>query len=213
MASTRVRFTLSYVGLSMGAVIAFAIVLYFSRLSLARAQVYDQALLFADNIIRDIQLSRERGYPLMVVDSTEPGSLRISPQISQFLDLRPGYFILVDSVGNVLYNSPQVRALPATDGDSLLQYTSRISPQILAKVPLFADSLNRHYLWLLARRAGPGLEPFISRAVVGVPDQFTQLSGELLLGTMFVLLPFILAAAAGAAWFMADGVFAPMHQL
>src|SRR3954464_4386148 len=144
MASTRVRFTLSYVGISMGAVIAFAIVLYFSRISLAQAQVYDQALLFADDIVRDIQLSRERGFPLMVVDSTEPGSLKVSPQIREFLDLRPGYFILLDSLGNVQYNSAQVRALPRTDGDSLLQYTSRISPQILAKVPLVADSLNRH---------------------------------------------------------------------
>src|SRR5207237_272199 len=118
MASTRVRFTLSYVGLSMGAVIAFAIVLYFSRLSLARAQLYDQAVFVANDIIRDIQLSRERGYPLMVVDSTEPGSLKISPQISQFLDLRPGYFILVGGAGDstYLYNSTQVRALPRIDG-------------------------------------------------------------------------------------------------
>ena len=65
MASTRVRFTLSYVGISMGAVIAFAVMLYFSRLSLARAQLYDQAILFADDIVRDIQLAmnRVRGWP------------------------------------------------------------------------------------------------------------------------------------------------------
>jgi two-component system OmpR family sensor kinase len=213
MASTRVRFTLSYVGLSMAAVVAFAVVLYFSRISLARSQLYDQMILFADDIVRDIQLSRERGYPLMVVDPKEPGSMKISPQIREFLDLRPGYFILVDSVGNNLYISPQVRGLPPTDGDSLLQYTARLTPQTRVRVSLVADSLNAHSLWLLARRAGPGLEPLISRVIVGMPDQFTELSGELLLGTMFVLLPFILIAATAAAWFMADGVFAPMHQL
>ena len=213
MASTRVRFTLSYVGISMGAVIAFAVMLYFSRLSLARAQLYDQAILFADDIVRDIQLSRERGYPLMVADPLEPGSLKVSPQISQFLDLRPGYFLLVGSDSNYLYVSPQVRGLPTTDGDSLLQIARRVTPQRNALVTLVADSLNEHSLYILARRAGPGLEPLISQVIVGVPDQFTQLSGELLLGTMFVLLPFILAAAAAAAWFMADGVFRPMHQL
>ena len=213
MASTRVRFTVSYVGLSMAAVIAFAVVLYFSRLSLAKAQIYDQAVLFADDIIRDIQLSRERGYPLMVLDPAEPGSLNVSPQIRAFLDLRPGYFILVDSVGRVLYNSPQVRALPRIDGDSLLQYRKRLTPQTLARVPLVSDSLNVHSLWLLERRAGPGLEPLISRVIVGMPDQFAELSGELLLGTMFVLLPFILIAASAAAWFMADRAFEPMHAL
>jgi signal transduction histidine kinase len=213
MASTRVRFTLSYVGLSMGAVIAFAIALYVSRIQLARGQLYDQAVRFADDIIRDIQLSRERGYPLMVVDSLEPGSLKVSPQIGQFLDLRPGYFILFGSDSNPLYNSGQVRALPPTDGDSLLQYAGRMTPQLSAFVPLTADSLNRHSLFMISRRAGPGLEPLISRVVVGIPDQYTQLSGELLLGTTFVLLPFILATAAGAGWFMADGVFNPMHQL
>src|ERR1044072_318648 len=126
MASTRVRFTVSYVGLSMAAVIVFAVTLYFSRVKLAQSQLYDQAILFADDIVRDIQLSRERGYPLMTADPAEPGSLNVSPQIRAFLDLRPGYFILVDSVGNNLYISPQVRALPPTDGDSLLQYTKRL---------------------------------------------------------------------------------------
>jgi len=214
MASTRVRFTLSYVGVSMAAVVAFAVVLYFSRISLAEAQLYDQAILFADDIIRDVQLSRERGYPLMVADPAEPGSLNVSPQIRAFLDLRPGYFILVDSLGNNLYISPQVRALPPTDGDSLLQYTKRlVTPRTLARVSLVADTLNVHSLWLLARRGGAGLEPLISRVIVGIPDQFTELSGELLLGTMFVLLPFILIGASAAAWFMADRAFEPMHAL
>ena len=71
MASTRVRFTISYVALAMGAVGAFAIALYVARLKLAEDQLYSQAIQTADDIVRDIQLSRERGYPLLVVDSTD----------------------------------------------------------------------------------------------------------------------------------------------
>src|SRR5689334_14174216 len=99
MASTRVRFTISYVALSFGSVVALAIALYFARLNVAREQLISQAILFADDIVRDIQLSRERGYPLMVIDSTDPGSGKISPQLVQFLDQRPGYFFLIGNQG------------------------------------------------------------------------------------------------------------------
>jgi signal transduction histidine kinase len=213
MASTRVRFTVSYVALTMGALIVFATALYVARIRAAQDELYSQAIHFADDIIRDIQLSRGRGYPLMVVDSANPGSGTISPQLRQYLELRPGYFILVGSDGATLYNSAQVRALPPTDGDSLLQYSRRLPSQTIAMVPLVADSLNRHTLYLVARQSGPGLEPTIGKIIVGIPDQFAQLSGQLLIGTTFVLLPFILVAAALIAWVMADGVFAPMHAL
>jgi two-component system, OmpR family, sensor kinase len=213
MASTRVRFTISYVALAIGAVVAFAIALYVARLKLAEDQLYSQAIQFADDIVRDIQLSRERGYPIMVVDSTDPGSGTISPQLRQYLDLRPGYFILVGADSTRLYNSILVRSLPPQDGATLVEATRGISLQTIAKVPLLSDSLNEHRVYILARRAGPGLEPIISRVIVGIPDQYTELSGQLVLGTAFVILPFVLVAAGILAWFMADGVFAPMHQL
>ena len=213
MASTRVRFTVSYVALTMGALITFAVALYKARTNLARDELYSQSIRFADDIVRDIQLSRERGYPLLVADSTEPGSETVSPQLRQFLELRPGYFILVKDSSTVLYNSAQVRGLPQTDGDSLLQVGLRISTGAAARVLLAADSLNEHRLYMIARRAGPGLEPTITKVIVGIPEQFVELSGQLLLGTTFVLLPFVLIAAGIVAWFMADGVFAPMHAL
>ena len=213
MASTRVRFTVSYVALAMGALVAFAFALYIARIKLADDQMYTQALAFADDLVRDIQLSRERGYPIMVVDSTDPGSGTISPQLRQYLDLRPGYFILIGADSTRLYNSILVRGLPPADGAKLIEATRGISLQTSARVPLTADSLNEHKLFVLARRSGPGLEPTISRVLVGVPDQYTELSGQIVLGTAFVILPFVLVAAAALAWFMADEVFAPMHQL
>ena len=213
MASTRVRFTLSYIALSMGAVLVFAFALYFARLQAAEDQLYTQAIQTADDIVRDIQLSRERGYPLLVVDSTNPGSATISPQLRQYLDLRPGYFILIGPDSTRLYNSIQVRQLPPQDGINLVRAVLGVSLQTIANVTLVADSLNEHKIYVLARRAGPGLEPIISRVIVGIPDQYTELSGQLVIGTGFVILPFILLIAGGLAWYMADAVFAPMHQL
>jgi two-component system, OmpR family, sensor kinase len=213
MASTRVRFTISYVTLSFGAVVAFAVALYFARLKLAEDQLYSQAIRTADEIVRDIQLSRERGYPILVVDSTDPGSATISPQLRQFLDLRPGFFILIAGDSTRLYNSIQVRQLPPADGIALVQAVRGVSPQTIAKVTLVADSLNEHKIYVLSRRAGPGLEPVLSHVIVGIPDQFTELSAQIVIGTAFVILPFVLVAALGLAWYMADEVFAPMHLL
>lgn len=213
MASTRVRFTVSYIAVSMGVVIAFAIALYVARRSLGREQLHEQAIFFADDIIRDIQLSRERGYPLLVADSANPNDVTVSPQLRQFLDLRPGYFILVSGESKYVYNSSQVRALPVVDGDSLISVTRRLSTLTGAFVPLVADPLNVHDLYMTARRTGPGLEPTISKVFVGIPDQYTELSGQLVIGTIFALLPFVLVACALVAWLMADRVFAPMHEL
>ena len=213
MASTRVRFTTSYVGLSMATLIAFAVALYIARVQLAEDQIYSQAIQFADDLVRDIQLSRERGFPLMVVDSSAPVTLTISPQLRQYLDLRAGYFILVGADTSRLYSSSLVRSLPPQDRAAIDGASLGISPQTIAKVPLLSDTLNEHKVTLLARRAGPGLEPLISRVIVGIPDEYTKLSGQLVIGTAAVLIPFVLIVAAALAWFMADAVFAPLHQL
>jgi signal transduction histidine kinase len=215
MASTRVRFTVSYVALSMSAVIAFSIVLYFSRLKLAQGQVYDQAVQFGESILRDLRVSRENGVPLVMGDSTLPGSIQPSKELRFYLERRPGYFAVYGADTTVpMYNSAQVRGLLPTDGDSLLQYVKRLhGPSDMVIVPLVADTSNPHRLYIVSRRAGPSLEPSITKVVVGIPDQFVNLSGQLLVGTIFVLLPFMLVGAAVVAWFMADRAFAPMHEL
>ena len=212
MASTRVRFTVSYVTLAMGVVIAFAISLWIARRTVARDQLLVQSLHYADDILGDIRASVQGGFRLTVADTTSPGEVILSRELRRYLEQRPGYFVLIGADSQVLYNSALVRMMAPTDGDSLLQYVKRLGEQI-ALVPLIADSTNPHRLFIVARRGGSGLEPSISRIVVGLPDQDVQLSGQLLVGTIFVLIPFILLLSIVIAWFMADRAFAPMHDL
>jgi signal transduction histidine kinase len=213
MASTRVRFTVSYIVIAMGAIVALTIGLYKARTAVAREQLVTQALSTADDIVRDIQLLQNQGYPLVEGDSTDPGSMSLSRELRLYLERRPGYFILVKPDSTVLYNSAQVRGLLPADAESLLDYRKRLTFRNGLYMDLTADSLNRHKLFLMARRAAPGLEPAIERVVVGIPDQYVELSGQLLVGTIFVLTPFILIACGIAAWYMADQTFAPMHDL
>jgi two-component system, OmpR family, sensor kinase len=213
MASTRARFTVSYVTLAMLAVIAFALAVWSGRQAVARDQLVAQAQSYADGLLADLRGSQASGFPLTVVDSSAPGFIKLSRDLRSYLDQKPGYFVLIGPKDQVLYNSALIRMLAPTDGDSLLQYAVRLKPTELALVPLTADSTNKHRLAIRGRSAGPALEPGINRIIVGLPDQDVELSGQLLMGTMIVMFPFILLACTGAAYFMAGRVFKPMHDL
>src|SRR5438067_718674 len=105
MASTRTRFTISYVTLSMGVVIAFAVAMWSARKTVAQDQLVSQAQSFADHLLSDIRLSKAAGLQPTVADTANPGAVKLSPQLRNYLDTRPGYFILIGPNDQVLYNS------------------------------------------------------------------------------------------------------------
>ncbi|HEY6219485.1 MAG TPA: ATP-binding protein [Gemmatimonadaceae bacterium] len=211
MASTRARFTVSYVLLSMGAVIVFAIAIWSARLAVARDQLIADGQSFGDRLI--IQLRNARGlYPLLVIDSSR-GVPQPSRELAALLDAQPEYFILIGRNDQILYNSVLIRMLAPSDAGSLLQYAIRLPADQAVRVPITADTTNEHALWMRSRAAGPGLEPDISRVVVGIPARESELAGQLLTGTIIVMLPFILLVCIGMSYYMAGRVFRPMHDL
>src|SRR3954470_7769287 len=115
MASTRTRFTISYVALAMGAVIAFAVAVWGARQTVAQDQLVTQAQAFADGILADIRAAKTGGLPITVADSGSPGAVILSRELRAYLDTKPGYFILIGPKirGNdqVLYNSVLIRML------------------------------------------------------------------------------------------------------
>jgi two-component system, OmpR family, sensor kinase len=213
MASTRARFTVSYVALAMVAVVAFAVAVWGARKTVAQEQLVAEAQSYADRLLADLRSAKTASIPLTLDDSSNPGGVKPSTELRNYLDKKPGYFIVIGPRDEVLYNSVLIRMLAPTDGDSLLQYAKRLQPSDLALVPISADTTNFHKLAIRARAAGPILEPNINRIVVGLPDTDVGLSAQLLTGTMIVMLPFVLLLSSGAAYFMAGRVFKPMHDL
>ena len=213
MASTRARFTISYVTLAMGAVIAFAVAVWGARRTVAQEQLVAEAQSYADRLLEDLRAAKAASVPLTLDDSTNTGGVKPSIELRNYLDKKPGYFIVIGPNDQVLYNSVQIRMLAPTDGDSLLQYATRLKPTDLALAPITADTTNYHKLAIRARAAGSLLEPSINRIVVGLPDQDVDLSGQLLTGTMIVMIPFVLLVCIGMAYYMAGRVFKPMHDL
>lgn len=217
MASTRARFTISYVTLAMGAVIAFAIAVWSARQTVASDQVVAQATDVADGLITTLHDAQSNGVRLTTVDTNvfRGVTVHVTQTLGNMLEPRPGYFFLIgpppDSL--VIYTSTLLRLLPAADRDRLISYGKNLKPELSALVPISGDSTRERRVALVARRPPGGIGENIDRVVAGLPNDDAQLSAQLLLGTMIVLIPFILLVCIGAAYYMAGQVFKPMHDL
>src|SRR5690349_8069130 len=133
MASTRARFTVSYVLLSMGAVVAFAITIWSARQVVGRDQLLAAGQAFGDRLLTEIAAEKALGIPVTQVDS---GVRQMSRLMRVYLDTKPEYFIIIGKNNEVLYNSVMIRMLAPTDGDSLLGWARRIRSDQAALVPL-----------------------------------------------------------------------------
>src|SRR3954465_1210882 len=122
MASTRVRFTISHLLVSMGSVIAFAISLWIARQTVAREQLADQAAKAGDEIIRQIRAAQDAGVRLTSVDTTSFGlSVQLNRAMGDLLEKQPGVFFLVgDNPNLVLYQSRFLRQLPNDDAAQII---------------------------------------------------------------------------------------------
>jgi signal transduction histidine kinase len=220
MASTRVRFTLSYVGIAMGAVFAFAISLYIARRSLADDQVANQSTRVADRLIEKLRFYESAGVILTVIDSSEltGRSPRVTRALGDLLEPEPGIFFIYGRVGTggaevPLYQSTLLRLLPAADRDRILKTGERPHFEELAKVPVSGDTVNQRYIGIVSRQPVGGIVSNLTRIVAGTPTEDVEISSQLLIGTIFVLIPFVLIGAGAVAWLMADRAFAPLHDL
>jgi len=214
MASTRARFTISYVTLAMSAVIVFAFAVWSGRQTVARDQVIAQATDVADGLIGVLHDAQSNGIRLTTVDTNVFGvSAHATQTLGNMLEPGPGYFFLIGPNNLVIYTSTLLRLLPAADRDRLIKYGTDLKPDVGAFVPVSGDTTKQRFIAIVARRPAAGIGDNIDRIVAGIPNEDVQLSAQLLLGTMIVMIPFVLLISGGLAYFMAGRVFKPMHDL
>src|SRR3954469_1840516 len=141
MASTRARFTISYITLAMGAVIAFAIAVWSARQTVARDQVVAQATDVADGLIATIRDAQSGGVRLTTVDTNvfRGVTVHVTQALGNMLEPRPGYFFLVAPDGVVIYTSTLLRLLPAGEQKRLTDYGTALKPEVSALVPIAGD--------------------------------------------------------------------------
>jgi signal transduction histidine kinase len=214
MASTRTRLTISYAVVLSATLIAFAVALYVARGAEADQDVLQQAAALADDVLTTVRNAQLAGKPLTSVDRGEfPPTIRPTQEMGEQLDRHPGYFVVLDSLGRLLYSSSAVRLLAPEDQQDIYTVAFQLRPEgPAARVPLPRDSLIRGRLMLVARR-DPAVGPSISRVVGGLPTDVANVAPQLLLGTLLALAPVILLISLGVAYYTAGRAFRPVDDL
>src|SRR5215218_1818468 len=118
MTSTRARLTLSYAFVLLGTMVAFGMALWKGRSKDAiQQQVGQEAFRVADNVLFTIKNAQFAGKRLTFVDTTnvEKGLVKSTRELSDVLDPLPGYFMVLDRNGRLLYSSALMRSLSGDD--------------------------------------------------------------------------------------------------
>src|SRR5438270_7220457 len=193
MASTRTRLTVSYLVVVTATLVAFAIALYVARGAEADQDVLEQAASLADDVLATIRNAQLAGKRLTYQEQTEGlPTIRASQEMGEQLDRHPGYFLVLDSLGRLLFSSNAVRLLAADDQQELYSIASRLLPGgPAARLALAGDSLIKGRLMLVARR-DPAVGPHISRVIGGVPTDVADGAPHFFVGALVALAPVIL---------------------
>src|SRR3954447_15589785 len=147
MASTRARLTVSYTVVLLGTLGAFGSAIVAERANALKSELGREALRVADNVFYTMQQTPQR---LFTIDSADPKNFTVrgTKELADALDPVPGYFMVLDRQGRLLYTSSLMRLLSGDDQTLLLRYalqlpdeTSGVSVTALT-VPVRSDSLR-----------------------------------------------------------------------
>ena len=211
MWSTRARLAAAYAGLLFATLVAFCAAVYFARQASAHQQLGRRAVRVADQVLAIMRASKEAGRPLSSRDSS--GVVSSLPPLRTTLDPRPGYFLVLDDRGRLLYSSSAMRQLSGVDQAEIHQVALDLIPSGRAAiVPLPQDSVLGGRVLLVAR-SDSALLPNVSRVAAALPMIEAEIAPQLLLGTMFLLAPLALIISVTVAYLLAGNTFKPVDQL
>ncbi len=216
MATLRARLTVAYGIALIGSLVVFAVALYFARGARGIQELGPVALGQADRALGALRRGADRGEILTQLrpcgEQRDTRCVYATDAARSILERVPGYFIVYDRDDRQLYSSVGIRQLSDDDRTAIDQNAVSLQPDGEAAIVSVDDPLFQGRL-LLAARADPMLRPDITRVVAGVPTGITELSASLLVGTMLVVLPFILLVAVGASYAIAGRAIEPVERL
>ena len=216
MASTRSRLTVSYAFVLLGTMVAFSTSVWIARRNVSIEQIGQElgpyAFRTGDQVLAAIQAAQLDGKRMTYVDTTNSAHpvIRAQRALADLLDPQPGYFMVLERSGKLIYTSTAMRSLSRDDQDKVLQYVLPLpDEQRGAIVPVRGDSSR--LLAVAKRNVAPGAN--ISRVVVAVPTNLSDLPPQLLVGTLVVLAPIIFVVSLVVAYLVVGNAFKPVDQL
>ncbi|MDQ6717380.1 MAG: HAMP domain-containing histidine kinase [Gemmatimonadota bacterium] len=196
MLSTRIRLTTTFVV----ALAALAVALFLSFLTARNASIYrdigQSAATKADLAARVLRQGLSLGQS-PVVAGGEDALPTLSPRVTNLLDALPGFLLAVDTVGRVIYKSPEVRSLNDPDLRSL-QDQLQLVPLSGQGLLLQLDSLGQRVL--LVSESLPDAPGGVARIVAGGNTSVARGVPREYLVSGFFLAPLIILVAGITAY-------------
>ena len=218
MASIRVRLTTSYAASLLAAVVVFAAVVYGARSARAVRELEQEAIQRGDLAVLILrQAAAIDTTPRVMFDS--PYGPRLRAAITVTLDAIPGYLTVHDAAGSLLYESPAVQRLKTPiQGVAQPRRAEDVRLFDRALVELRTDpgpkvvELPSDDIVMVARR-DPDPTYRALYVVSGVSKDESDSAQRELLGTMFIITPFVLGLAVLSALVIGRRAVAPIDQL
>jgi len=216
MATLRTRLTVTYGATLVGGLLVFALALYVVRVASGETALGPTAVAQADLVLQPLRAWTLNGHPLVEEQSSPDFSgarVRMLTGSAQSIVGRiPGYFIMYDRDDARIYTSIGMRQLTLQDRSAILETAERLKPDGPGALVSVNDPLFEGKMLLVARRDST-LLPQITRVVAGVPTTVAELGGDVLIGTMLVVLPLILVAFFAASYFITGNALQPIEAL
>jgi signal transduction histidine kinase len=132
--------------------------------------------------------------------------------MQEVLGRLPGYFLVLDPQGRLLYSSVALRLLSQIDQDTVYAIGLELQANGQgAVVPMTGDPVLNKLLVVAVTDTNTG--PNIGRVVAGLPAAAAELAPQLLVGTMLLLAPLVLVISLLAAYLLAGRAFKPVDLL
>jgi signal transduction histidine kinase len=214
MATLRTRLTVTYGAALIGGLIVFAVALYVVRVASGVDALGPTAIGQGDRVLQPLRAWVLNDHPLVEeqVDSTGATVLTLTGSAQSIVGRIPGYFIIYDKNGERLYTSIGMRQLTLEDRSAILETAKRLQPNGRGALVSVADPLFEGDMLLVARRDST-LLPNITRVVAGVPTTVAELGGDVLVGTMLVVLPLVLLGFIGVSYVITGNALEPVERL
>lgn len=207
MASLRTRLTLSYAAALMLTTGGFAGALWIGRGASIYRELQRSATAQAEAALRVIRETELKGDPITLIRDSLVGP-RLSPRLTQVLEVVPDYLIVLDTTGRRLYDSRAARLLQPWQEDQVIAAVPRLRPNVSAVI-----SAGGEEILVVAVRPTGSPPSLVGAIVAGAPTTATMRAGRDLLGTMVALMPIVLALSMGAAYWIAARAFRPVDHI
>ncbi|MEO8623119.1 MAG: HAMP domain-containing sensor histidine kinase, partial [bacterium] len=129
----------------------------------------------------------------------------------ELLDRVPGYYVVYDKDDRQIYSSVGIRQLSDDDRLAFDRAAVKLVPGGEDTVVPVSE-LNFGGGLLIAARPDSALR-FITRVVAGMPTTLVELTPSVLIGTMFVVFPFLILASVGVSYAIAGQAIEPIERI